>query len=97
MVMRNSPDIVGSTKRASGLGDREWRMLLDRHYHMAWLTRTLVVLLLIGILTSGLWLNWLDKVFDLVLAGMLFLALFCETRRYKAWREQANPQAGTMP
>jgi hypothetical protein len=73
------------------------RMLLDRRYHMAWITRTLVVLLLIGIFTSGLWLSWLDKIFDLVLAGILFLALFCETRRYKAWRGRADPQTGTLP
>jgi hypothetical protein len=76
------------------------RMLLDRRFHMAWITRFLVVLFLITIFTSGFWvpLAWLlDKPFDLALAGILFLALFCETRRYKAWRVCANPQAGNSP
>ncbi len=70
------------------------RMLLDRRYHMAWLTRFLVIVLVIVILTSAAWFpltdylvgRLLDKAFDLVLAGVLFLALFCETRRYKDWR-----------
>src|SRR5205823_6397063 len=68
------------------------RMLLDRRYHMAWVTRILVIVFTSAILTSGWWFplafdNWfghiVDKLFDLVLAGALFLALFCETRRYK--------------
>ena len=76
------------------------RMLLDRRYHMAWITRILVIIFATAILTSGWWFplafdNWLghilDKLFDLALAGLLFLALFCETRRYKENKRQ-EPQ-----
>src|SRR5260370_28711450 len=76
------------------------RMLLDPHYHMAWITRIVVVLFAIAIVSSGWWFpmaSWLggvpDKLLDLVLASVLFLALFCETRRYKEWRTKP-PLAG---
>jgi hypothetical protein len=76
------------------------RMLLDPHYHMAWMTRIVFVLFAIAIVSSGWWFpmaSWLggvpDKLIDLVLAGVLFLALFCETRRYKEWRSKP-PLAG---
>jgi hypothetical protein len=64
------------------------RMLTDRRYHMAWITRVLVILFTLAILLSGFYfpLAWFDKVFDLLLASVLFLALYCETRRYKEWR-----------
>jgi hypothetical protein len=73
------------------------RMLVDRQYHMAWVTRLLVILVTSAILTSGFWFplawdNWvghlLDKLFDLLLAAVLFLALYCETKRYKEWRSK---------
>jgi hypothetical protein len=79
-----------------------FQMLFDRRYHMAWATRLLVFLFLAAILTSGFWfpLAWdnvvghvLDKLLDLLLACVLSLALFSETRRYKEWR--ATRAAGT--
>jgi hypothetical protein len=77
------------------------RMLLDRRYHMAWITRILVIIFTAAIITSGWWFPFgfgLDKLVDLALAGVLFLALFCETRRYKnvcglAAAPAAKPQA----
>jgi hypothetical protein len=77
------------------------RMLLDPRYHTAWLTRILVIAIVIGVFTSGLWVplsSWaiigpiVNKIADLILAGLLFVALFCETRRYKEWRSK-----GTRP
>jgi hypothetical protein len=74
------------------------RMLVDRRYHTAWLTRFLVIALVIAIFV----LIWVpvcgvsiigpvvNQIADLVLAGILFLALFCETRRYKEWRLKGN-------
>jgi hypothetical protein len=82
------------------------RMLLDRHYHTAWLTRFFVIVFAIAILTSGLWVplsgvsvigSIVEKLVNLFLGGVMFLALVCETRRYKAWRASANPQAGNLP
>ena len=87
------------------------RMLLDRRYHMAWITRFVVVIFSAAILTSGWWFplafdNWfghiLDKLVDLVLAAILLLALFCETRRYKAAHDvpagdAASPQSEVKP
>jgi hypothetical protein len=73
------------------------RMLVDPHYHMAWLTRFLVIAFALALVLSAFWFplawnNWLgsilDKLFDLLLAAVLFLALFCETRRYKEWRQR---------
>jgi hypothetical protein len=67
------------------------RMLLDRHYHTAWITRVLVIVLTIAILTSGLWVPLssvpgVEKLVNLLFGGVMFLALVCEARRYKAWR-----------
>jgi hypothetical protein len=70
--------------------------LLDRRYHMAWITRAITIALLIMILTSHWWAPlatfdnalshlW-DKVIDLVLGLILFMVLSFETRRYKEWR-----------
>jgi len=78
------------------------RMLLDRHYHTAWITRFLVIVFAIAIFSSGLWVPLssvpgIEKLVNLLLGGVLFLALFCEARRYKAWRASANPQAGGLP
>jgi hypothetical protein len=70
--------------------------LLDRRYHMAWLTRVITILLLVMILTSHWWAPFAgwdntishlwDKVIDLVLGLLLFMVLSFETRRYKEWR-----------
>jgi len=77
-----------------------FQMLLNRHYHMAWITRILVFVLLAAIFTSDWWFplsfnNWVghlvDKLFDLVMAGVLLVALFCETRRHKEWRARRVP------
>ncbi len=76
------------------------RMLLDRRYHMAWITRVVVVAFAAAFVLSSYWFplagtGWLgnlfDKLIDLVLAAVLFLALFCETRRYREWRAQQGP------
>jgi hypothetical protein len=72
--------------------------LLDRRYHMAWITRVVTIALLIMILTSHLWAPlatfdnpishlW-DKVIDLCLGLILFMFLSFETRRYKEWRSK---------
>jgi hypothetical protein len=74
------------------------RMLLDPHYHTAWITRFLVIAFAIALFISSWWVPLsgvsvigplINKLADLVLAGILFLALFCETRRYKEWRLKA--------
>lgn len=71
------------------------RMLVDPHYHTAWITRIVVIAFALGIFLSGLWvplssISWIgpviEKIANLLLAGVLFLALYCETRRYKEWR-----------
>jgi len=72
-------------------------MLFDRGYHMGWLTRFLVLFLLVAILTSHWWApfavydnflsNMWDKLIDLALGMVLFLVLMFETRRYRAWCE----------
>ncbi len=71
------------------------RMLVDPHYHTAWITRVVVIAFAIAIFLSGLWvplssITWIgpviEKIVNLLLAGVLFLALYCETRRYKEWR-----------
>jgi hypothetical protein len=76
------------------------RMLLDPHYHTAWSTRFFVIVFTIAIFTSGLWVplssvtgigTVIEKLVNLLLGGVMFLALFCETRRYKEWR--AKPPA----
>ena len=70
-------------------------MLIDRRYHMGWLTRVITLVLLVGILFSHfiwpfaridmvfspIW----DKLIDLVLGMILFMVLHFETRRYKEW------------
>jgi hypothetical protein len=72
--------------------------LLDRRYHVAWITRVITIGLLIMILTSHWWAPlatfdnaishlW-DKVIDLVLGLILFMVLSFETRRYKEWRSK---------
>jgi hypothetical protein len=82
------------------------RMLLDRRYHTAWITRFFVIVFAIAIFTSGLWVPLnsatvigpvIEKLVNLLLGVVLFLALVCETRRYKAWRASAGPQAGNLP
>ena len=72
--------------------------LLDRRYHMAWITRVITIVLLIMILTSHWWVPFAgsdntithlwDKLVDLVLGLLLFMVLSFETRRYKEWRRQ---------
>ena len=68
-----------------------FRMFFDLHYRVAWSTRMLTLLLLPAILTSAWWLPFsglpifgtvLDKIFDLVLALVVFKALSREARRY---------------
>jgi hypothetical protein len=70
------------------------RMLVDPHYHTAWITRFVLIAFAIAIFLSGLWVplssvSWIgpviEKIANLLLAGVLFLALYCETRRYKEW------------
>jgi Zn-dependent protease with chaperone function len=70
-------------------------LLFDRRYHMAWLTRVTAVVLLVAVFTSGWWFpltllpfigGYLDKLFDLCLALLLFLLLSREVRRYREWR-----------
>jgi hypothetical protein len=82
------------------------RMLLDRRYHTAWITRFFVIVFAIAIFTSGLWVPLssvtgigpvVEKLVNLLLGGVMFLALACETRRYKAWRTGVNTQAGHAP
>jgi hypothetical protein len=71
------------------------RMLLDPRYHTAWITRIFVIVFAVAIFLSYWWVPLssvsvlgpiLEKVADLVLACLLFVALFCETKRYKEWR-----------
>lgn len=72
--------------------------LLDRRYHMAWITRVITILLLVMILTSHWWVPlagfdfWIshvwDKIIDLLFGLLLFMVLSFETRRYKEWRSQ---------
>jgi hypothetical protein len=71
------------------------RMLVDPHYHTAWITRFVVIAFAIAIFLSGLWVplssvTWIgpviEKIANLLLGSVLFLALYCETRRYKEWR-----------
>jgi hypothetical protein len=71
------------------------RMFFDIHFKMAWYTRPAVVILLLMILTSGLWLGWvpllgfvLIKIWDLVLAFLIYKILSREARRY---RETCRP------
>jgi hypothetical protein len=78
------------------------RMLLDPHYHTAWSTRFFVIVFAIAIFVSGVWVPLsgmagigpiVEKLVNLLLGGVMFLALFCETRRYKEWRSK-QPRAG---
>ena len=72
--------------------------LLDRRYHMAWITRFITITLIVSIMTSHWWApfavydNFIshlwDKMIDLVLGLILFLVLSFETRRYKEWRSK---------
>jgi len=71
--------------------------LVDRRYHMAWITRLVTIFLLIAILTSQWWVPFakvdylgpvLDKIADLILGMILFMFLSFETRRYREWRNQ---------
>ena len=71
-------------------------MLIDRRYHMGWLTRLLTIGLVVFILLSHfvwpfarlemvlspIW----DKLIDLFVGLILFMVLHIETRRYKGWR-----------
>ncbi len=68
--------------------------LLDRRYHMAWLTRVIVVVLLAAMLTSQWWLPFAwdnlvgrlwEKIINLVLGFVLFFVLHFEMRRYQEW------------
>jgi hypothetical protein len=70
-------------------------MLIDRRYHMGWLTRVITIVLVVAILLSHfLWpfarldsvLSpiW-DKLIDLFVGLMLFMILHFEMRRYKEW------------
>ena len=73
-------------------------MLIDRRYHMGWLTRVVTIVLLMVILVSHfIWpfARWdmvlspvWDKLIDLVLGLILFMFLHFEMRRYKEWRGQ---------
>lgn len=74
-------------------------MLVDRRYHMAWLTRLLVLALLAAIATTSLWLPlssvallslgyFIDKAVCLLLSMLLFLLLAREGNRYRTWRAQ---------
>jgi hypothetical protein len=73
-------------------------MLVDRRYHMGWVTRVLAIVLLVAILCSPWWVPFggydniisrlVDKAADLVLGLVLFMILIYETRRYKDWRGQ---------
>ena len=71
------------------------RMFLDIRYHVAWSTRILTVVLFIVIITSQLWLPIpgllgvgpvLDKMFDLVLAFIMYKVLSREAARYMETR-----------
>lgn len=72
--------------------------LMDRRYHMAWITRVITIVLLVLILTSHWWAplagsdnfisHFWDKVIDLILGLILFIVLSFETRRYKEWRSR---------
>lgn len=72
-------------------------MLVDRRYHMGWITRLLTIVLVVAIFLSPWWAPFagydnfisriVDKAIDLVLGLVLFTVLFFETRRYKEWRK----------
>ncbi|MBI3822139.1 MAG: hypothetical protein HY289_05595, partial [Planctomycetes bacterium] len=72
-------------------------MLLDRRYHMGWLTRLAAIGLVIAFMLSYLWVpfggydNFVSRMIgqagDLVLGLILFMVLMFETRRYKEWRK----------
>src|SRR5262245_12057850 len=67
------------------------RMFFDMHYHVAWTTRILVLLLIPAICTSEWWflpahvpgIGFIfDKIFDIILAFILYRVLASEARRY---------------
>jgi hypothetical protein len=104
MPMPNVQSIVATAKTtwmlfemAAELKTLFWT-LLDRRYHMAWITRFITIALVVSIMTSHWWApfavydNFIshlwDKVIDLVLGLILFLVLSFETRRYKEWRSK---------
>ena len=70
-------------------------MLVDRRYHMGWLTRIITIMLLAAILASHFFLPFArwdtvvspiwDKLVDLLLGLILFIVLHFEMRRYKEW------------
>lgn len=71
-------------------------MLVDRRYHMGWMTRLAVIGLVIAYALSYVWAplagydnfvsRMIDKGVGLVICLILFVFLMFETRRYKAWR-----------
>ena len=71
-------------------------MLVDRRYHMGWLTRVICIGLLLAILTSGLWLPFAfdnivghlwEKLINLLIGFVMFFILHYELRRYREWRK----------
>jgi hypothetical protein len=72
-------------------------MLVDRRYHMAWLTRVIAIVLLAAIMTTHYWLPFAavaivgplwEKVINLGLALVMFMMLHYEMRRYQQWRQR---------
>jgi hypothetical protein len=68
------------------------RMFFDVHYHVAWSTRLIAIVLLLLFLTSEWWFplayipllgGWLDKMLDLLLAFLAYKVLSREARRYR--------------
>jgi hypothetical protein len=67
------------------------RMFFDYHYHVAWTTRLLALVLIALIVTSHWWFPpafvpfvgaFLDKAWDILLAFVLYRVLAGEARRY---------------
>ncbi len=68
------------------------RMYFDPRYRMSWQARTVPLILLVALLTSGFWLpgtsipvmgSIFDKLVDIVLAFLAFKILSREARRYR--------------
>jgi|ERR1043165_3734067 hypothetical protein len=68
--------------------------LVDRRYHMAWVTRVITIALLVAILTSHWWLPFAgieiigglwEKLINLAIGLVMFLVLHHEMRRYQEW------------
>jgi hypothetical protein len=75
------------------------RMFFDIHYHVAWTTRLIVLVLLPAILLSHWWFPfaWVpvvgtlgDKLVDLVLAFAIYKVLSREAHRYMETRARAR-------